>query len=218
MRWIVLGIGLLAAGLVYLMGSRGTLSERRPLMFISDMDFQPRYDAQAPSPFFRDGRAMRTPPAGTVPYGGADYESDAGSPRQNPDFLEADSRYYRGKEGDAWVTELPVKVDLALLKRGQQRFLIFCGNCHGAMGSGKGLMNEFGLVGVPSITDPLHVLVPPGVYFDVITRGKGRMMPLAGQIKVADRWAIVAYTRVLMRSQNATLDDVPPELREESQP
>ena len=59
---------------------------------------------------------MRTPPAGTVSFGGGDYESDAGSPRQNADFLQADSRYYRGKQGDAFVTEIPVKVDLALLE------------------------------------------------------------------------------------------------------
>ena len=161
---------------------------------------------------------MRTPPAGTVPFGGADYESDAGSPRQNPDFLQADSGYYRGKEGDAWVTKIPVKVDLALLKRGRERYEIFCGTCHGATGSGRGLMNDYGLAGVASITDQLHMLMPVGVYYDVITNGKGRMMPLAAQIKVPDRWAIVAYTRALMRSQNATLDDVAPAMRGELKP
>jgi hypothetical protein len=84
-------------------------------MLIADMDFQPRYDAQASSPFFSDGRAMRTPPVGTVPFGGADYESDAGSPRQDRDFLRDDDRYYRGKQGDAWIIQNPLRIDRALL-------------------------------------------------------------------------------------------------------
>jgi mono/diheme cytochrome c family protein len=218
MRWVFLGIGLLTAAFVSVMGNRGAISERRPFMFLADMNFQSRYNSQAPSPFFRDGRAMRTPPAGTIPFGGGDYESDAGSPRLNPDFLQADSRYYRGKEGDDWVTRIPVKVDLALLKRGRERYEIYCTTCHGAMGSGNGLMTECGLTGVPSISDQLHGLMPVGEYFDVITNGKGRMMPLAPQIKVPDRWAIVAYVRALMRSQATTWDDVPPALREELKP
>ena len=218
MRWVFLGIGLLTAAFTSVMGVRGTISERRPLMLIPDMDFQPRYNAQAPSPFFQDGRAMRMPPVGTVSFGGSDYESDAGSPRQNPDFLQADSRYYRGKQVEAWVTQIPVKVDLALLRRGQERYDIYCAICHGATGSGKGLLTEYGLVGVASISDELHSLMPVGDFFNVITNGKGRMMPLAPQIKVPDRWAIVAYLRVLMRSQNAGLNDVPPALRGDLKP
>jgi mono/diheme cytochrome c family protein len=218
MRWVLMGIGLLTAAFVSAMGVRGTISERRPLMLLPDMDFQPRYGVQAPSPFFPDGRAMRTPPAGTIPYAGGDYESDAGSPRQNPDFLQADTRYYLGKEGNAWVTQFPVKVDLPLLRRGQERYDIYCAICHGATGTGKGLMNEYGLVGVASITDELHNLMPVGEFFNVITNGKGRMMPLAPQIKVPDRWAIVAYIRALARSQNASLGDVPSAQRGELKP
>jgi mono/diheme cytochrome c family protein len=210
MRWVFLGIGLLTAAFTSVMGVRGTVREQRPLMLVPDMDFQPRYGAQAPSPFFGDGRAMRTPPAGTIAFGGADYESDAGSPRENPDFLRADGSYYRGKQGDAWVTQIPLKVDLALLRRGQKGYEIYCAICHGATGSGKGLLTDYGLVGVASITDELHGLMPVGQYFDAITSGKGRMMPYAPQIKVLDRWAIVAYVRALMRSQNTTLGDVPP--------
>ncbi len=218
MRWVFLGVGLLTLAVTSVLGVRGTISPRRPLMLIPDMDFQPRYGAQAPSPLFEDGRAMRTPPAGTVSFGGGDYESDAGSPRQNPDFLQADSRYYRGKQGDAWVTEIPVKVDLALLRRGQERYDIYCAICHGATGSGKGRLTEYGLVGVASIADEVHGLMPVGDFFNTITNGKGRMLPLGPQIKVSDRWAIVAYLRALMRSPNAKLDDVPPAQRGDLKP
>jgi mono/diheme cytochrome c family protein len=215
MRWVFLGVALVVAIVMYAMGPRGAISNRRPLMLISDMDFQPRYNPQAASPFFADHRAMRTPPAGTVPFAGGDYDSDAGSPRQNPDFLKADDAYYRGKQGSGWVAQNPVKLDLALLRRGQERYEIFCTTCHGATGTGKGVMTQYGMVGVASITDELHKLMPDGEYFNVITNGKGRMMPYAAQIKVRDRWAIVAYLRALMRSQSASPSDVPPELRGE---
>jgi mono/diheme cytochrome c family protein len=218
MRWVFLGVGLLTATVVSMFGTQGTIGQGRPLMLLPDMDFQPRYGAQAPSPFFADGRAMRMPPAGTLPFAGADFESDAGSPRRNPDFLQADGRYYQGKQQDTWVTQIPVQVDLALLRRGQERYAIYCALCHGATGSGKGLMTEFGLVAVASITDELHNLMPVGQYFDVITNGKGRMMSLAPQIKVSDRWAIIAYIRALARSQNTSLSDVAPAHRGELKP
>jgi mono/diheme cytochrome c family protein len=215
MRWVLLVLALVVAGVLSQMGPRGKVSDRRPLMLVPDMDFQPRYNAQAAGPFFADGRAMRMPPAGTVPFGGADYDSDAGSPRQDPDFLKEDDGYYRGKRGESWVDQNPLKVEMGLLQRGQERYEIFCAPCHGSTGTGKGIMTQYGMVGVASITDALHVLMPDGEYFHVISNGKGRMMGYAPQIKVRDRWAIVAYIRALMRSQNGTLSDVPGSQREE---
>lgn len=213
MRWIFLGMAILTALVIREMGTRGTVSNRRPLMVFSDMDFQPRYNPQAAGPFFADGRAMRTPPAGTVPFGGADYECDAGSPRQNPDLLREDDAYYRGKNGAAWVTTNPLPVDRKLLQRGQERYGIFCAPCHGATGKGNGVITQYGLTGVAGITDALHALMPDGQFFDVISNGKGRMMPYGPQIKVRDRWAIVAYLRALARSQNAGVTDVPESIR-----
>ncbi len=218
MRWVFLGLAILTALVIRTMGTRGTVSARRPLMVFTDMDFQPRYNPQAAGPFFADGRAMRTPPVGTVPFGGADYASDAGSPRQNPDFLREDDAYYRGKQGNSWVTTNPLRVDMELLRRGQERFGIYCSPCHGATGAGNGVMVQYGMVGVASITDALHALMPDGQYFDVISNGKGRMMPYSSQIKVRDRWAIIAYVRALARSQSATVTDVPESIRGELKP
>ena len=213
MRWVLLGIVTAAAVVATLMGPRGVVSDRPPLVFFPDMSLQPRYDAQSAAPFFADGRSMRTPPAGTVAFGGADYNADAGSPRQNPDFLKADDVYYRGKQGPAWIARGPLPIDLALLRRGQDRYNIHCALCHGGTGAGNGVMTQYGMAGVAGITDELHQLMPDGQFFDVISNGKGRMMPYAPQIKVRDRWAIVAYLRVLMRSRSGTLNDVPEALR-----
>jgi mono/diheme cytochrome c family protein len=215
MRVVIVVLTLLTGVVVSLMGFRGTVSERRPFVIITDQVIQPRFNPQGESPFFKDGRMMRMPPAGTVPFGGADYESDAGSPRLNRDFLQEDDRYYRGKQGTAWVNRLPVKLDLELLRRGQERYEIYCTPCHGATGTGNGLMTQYGMVGVASITDAFHARMPEGEYFNVITNGKGRMQGYAPQIKVADRWAIVAYIRALMRSQDARIGDVPESRRGE---
>ena len=209
MRVVIVVLALLTGVVVSLMGLRGTVSEGRPFVFIPDMVVHPRYQAQGESTFFADGRAMRSPPDGTVPFCGADYESDAGSPRENPDLLQEDDRYYRGKQGSASVTTIPVKLDRALLRRGQDRYEIYCLPCHGATGAGNGLMTQYGLVGVASITDEFHALMPVGEYFGVITNGKGRMPSYGPQVKLRDRWAIVAYVRALMRSQNAKHSDLP---------
>jgi hypothetical protein len=54
---------------------------------------------------------------------------------------------------------------------------------------------------------------PDRHFFDVITGGYGAMYSYASRVPPADRWAIVAYIRALQLSQNASLDDVPPEER-----
>jgi hypothetical protein len=50
---------------------------------------------------------------------------------------------------------------------------------------------------------------PPGYLFQVISNGYGAMPDYEAQIRVADRWAIVAYIRALQLSQDATIADVP---------
>ena len=48
-----------------------------------------------------------------------------------------------------------------------------------------------------------------------ISKGIRKMPGYAGQIKARDRWAIVAYVRALQRSQNATIELVPEDMRGE---
>ena len=54
---------------------------------------------------------------------------------------------------------------------------------------------------------------PVGKLFNTVTNGTGKMPGYAAQIPVEDRWAIVLYIRALQRSQNASIEDVPPEIR-----
>ena len=54
---------------------------------------------------------------------------------------------------------------------------------------------------------------PDGHLYNTISNGIRNMPAYGSQISVADRWAIVAYVRALQRSQNATVDDVPEDIR-----
>ncbi len=96
-RWYVLaGAVAIVAALLLVFGIRGTRTENPPLQIFPDMKLQPKYHAQGENRFYSDHRDMRIPVAGTVPYGGRNYGSDAGNPTPNPDFLQADDLYYRG--------------------------------------------------------------------------------------------------------------------------
>ena len=102
--------------------------------------------------------------------------------------------------------------------RGQERFEAFCKHCHGMQGDGQGMIAQRGYNVERTVatyhTDRLREM-PVGHFFDVITNGYGAMFPFSDRIPVEDRWAIVAYIRVLQRAENGRLADVPAEKREE---
>ena len=188
---------LLAAGC-----TRHRPSEKPPIHPIPDMDNQPKYEAQESSKFFADGKTMRDLVPGTVARG----------------YLRNDEAYYYGitEDGDT-VETMPVTVDLELLKRGQERYDIYCSPCHSRTGDGKGIMIQRGYVPPPTFHDDRIRNFPDGHIFTVINNGIRNMPAYGSQIPVEDRWAIVAYVRALQRAQNATLEDIPPQRREELQ-
>ena len=189
-----------AAALVMLTGCRGMVSEKPPIHPNLNMDFQEKFDPQEANPYFADGRAMRTPVAGTVARG----------------FLRADTRIYNGRgDGGEYLAVMPVPLTRELLVRGQERYNIFCAVCHGKAGDGKGIImtGGYGYTPAPSYHEPRlrrgGETGADGYLFDVITNGVRSMPGYAQQIPVADRWAIVAYIRALQRSQNAERGDLP---------
>jgi mono/diheme cytochrome c family protein len=91
-----------------------------------------------------------------------------------------------------------------LIKRGQQQFNMNCAVCHGTSGRGGGADAAFGIVGnyglsiAPSnMTLPGIQAQPDGQLFNTIANGVRNMPGYAHQVKAPDRWAIVAYLRVL---------------------
>ena len=164
-----------------------------------DMHDQPRYKPLARSAFFGDERSARPRVPGTVARG----------------HLPGDPVLETGKAGTAFVTAVPVPIDLPLLKRGEQRYRIYCSPCHGQVGRGDGMIVKRGYRQPPSFHIERLRAQPAGYFFDVITAGFGAMPDYAAQVAVPDRWAIVAYVRALQLSQNARLADVPRERRGE---
>ena len=179
---------------------RGRPSEDPPIHINPNMDNQPKYKAQSESQYFENGATMRMPVAGTVARG-EEYE---------------DTRYYFGKNTNGEpLTENPIPVTIQLLKRGQKRYNIYCAPCHGRTGDGKGIVVKRGYLPPPNFHQDLVRNYPDGHFFDVITNGIRNMPSYKHMIPVKDRWAIVSYVRALQRSQNATISDIPEEIRNE---
>ena len=155
--------------------------------------------SQRPSDFFADGRSARPLPEGTVARG----------------QLRADKVFFTGKSGDVYVDRLPFPVTRQVLERGRERFNIYCTPCHGRLGNGLGMIVQRGLKRPPSYHIDRLRQVPIGYFYDVISNGFGAMADYAAQVAPRDRWAIAAYIRVLQFSQQASLQDVPPEHRQE---
>lgn len=158
---------------------------------------QPRYDPLEASDFFADGMSARPRVAGTVARGDI---SD------NPFF---DTGKINGQVADGF----PFAVTSDVVDRGQERFNIYCSECHGRVGDGNGMIPSRGFRRPPSYHTETLRKRPTGHFFDVMTNGFGAMPPYGTMIPPRDRWAIVAYIRALQLSQNATVNDVPVDQR-----
>jgi mono/diheme cytochrome c family protein len=195
MRYLLFSLFVLA---VFAGCYQGQPSQDPPVHPVRNMYDQQRYNTQAPSEFFPDGATMRVPPAGTVARG----------------FLREDSLYFTGMERDTFpVQKSPVLTTMAVLKRGQERYNIYCAPCHSRMGDGKGIVVNRGMVPPPSFHEDRVRQFADGHIYSVISNGIRNMPPYRYQIPVEDRWAIVAYVRALQRSQNATANDIPSDVK-----
>jgi hypothetical protein len=157
-----------------------------------DMADQPKNTPLSPSPFFADGRSERPLIENTVARGSI-----------------ADEDLFVPKESNAF----PLPLTPELLKRGQERYKIFCTPCHGIQGDGNGMVSMRGMKHPPSFQDPRLRQVPTGYIYDVITNGFGGMLSYSAQIPPSDRWAIIAYVRALQLSRNAPVSELPPDVR-----
>jgi len=194
------GIALIMGLLGVLAGCSREMPSRRPPMHPNpNMDQQEKFKPQEENDFFADGLSMRVPPAGTMARG-----------QWHPDS----AFYYTGRSEDSvLVPRNPERVTAELLVRGRERYDIYCAPCHGRTGDGQGMVVKRGLVPPPSFHDDRLRAVDDGHIFEVISDGLRNMPAYRYQITVKDRWAIVAYFRALQRSQNATVLDVPADVR-----
>jgi mono/diheme cytochrome c family protein len=163
-----------------------------------DMQDQPKLIPQRGSNLFADHRGARPQVVNTVARG----------------QLKEDSYFYTGvtqaangyrEEHD----ELPFPATLEVLKRGQERFNIYCSPCHSRVGNGLGEIVMRGYKPAANLHDQVRLAQPVSHYFYVMTHGYGAMPDYAAQLTPADRWAVAAYIRALQLSQAAKESDVP---------
>ena len=159
---------------------------------------QPKYGPLVESTLWPDGQSARPLEPGVIAY-------SAGA-------LAGSSS---GREGDlAQPVREPPMVTMQSLRRGRERYDIYCAPCHSVSGDGDGMVVRRGFPTPASLHSAPLRAASDAHLFDVITSGSGTMYAFADRIGPADRWAIVAYVRALQRSQHASIDDVPaPERR-----
>ncbi|MEM8737713.1 MAG: cytochrome c [Planctomycetota bacterium] len=197
-----------------------TKSDKPRVHLFQDMDNQAKLKAQAASPIFIDGRAMRPPVPGTVRRGELNED-----PLLHEGYVVAEEK---GEFVADFIAGFPeeIEVDGFFLARGREQYNNFCYTCHGLDGYGHGPTNvratalvtgdgtlSYGTAWVAAAN--LHETLedgslrfgadtyPNGQLYHVIDAGKGNMKGYGHAISVEDRWAIVAYVRALQLSQNA---------------
>jgi mono/diheme cytochrome c family protein len=149
------------------------------------------------------------PTSGQTPGGDTNIRSNVGGNTGQQQGERRPAGAGGAQEQDATVFPFPVTADV--LKRGQERYNIYCSMCHGMTGYGDGMIPRRGFRRPPSYhTDQLRQ-APVGHFFDVITNGWGAMPDYATQIPVQDRWAIIAYVRALQLAQTVNKSEVSPE-------
>lgn len=94
-------------------------------------------------------------------------------------------------------TAEPPSVSLALLRRGRQRYDIYCAPCHGLTGAGDGIIVARGFPRPRSFSDPRLMNASAKELIAAIGHGYGKMYSFSDRVEPKDRWAIVAYIRAL---------------------
>jgi hypothetical protein len=162
------------------------------------MQDQPKIISQRGSEMFADHRGARPQVLNTVARG----------------QLREDSYFYTGviQGANGYREErnmMPFPVTMDVLKRGQERFNIYCTPCHSRVGNGLGAIVERGYKPAANLHDTVRLTQPISHYFYVMTHGYGAMPDYSAQLAPVDRWAVAAYIRALQLSQAAKVEDVP---------
>lgn len=163
-----------------------------------DMQNQPKLIPQRGSEMFADHRGARPQVVNTVARG----------------QLHEDSYFYTGviQGANGYREEqnlMPFPVTVEVLKRGQERFNIYCTPCHSRVGNGLGAIVDRGYKPAANLHDQVRLAQPVSHYFYVMTHGYGAMPDYSAQLTPEDRWTVAAYIRALQLSQAATQMDVP---------
>jgi mono/diheme cytochrome c family protein len=174
--------------------------------FMADMYKQPKYKPGEPAPLFADRQGTRPPPPGTVAHAEGDVAQVSSGRRGVLDDTASS-----GLPSTPWSTSTPPS--MALLKRGQERYGIFCMPCHGPIGNGDGPVARRGFPAPPTYHQDRLRQAPDSHLYEVITHGHGLMYGYGDRISAEDRRAIIAFVRALQLSQHAPVAALPESIK-----
>ncbi len=211
MRYFFLVYALIALLVVGIGGFRGQKFSKPPIRVFPDMDIQDKVKAQAVDPLFADGSGSRLPVSGTQPRGfNSEGKTEVGGIPEY-EFGGQIGYYPTGHVGDYYGSGMPEELGLtdenvgAFIRRGEERFGIYCAVCHGAAGDGQGITSQYGVPGIANfhLDNFKSATYPDGRMFEVITHGKGMMGAYGYNIPLRDRWAIISYVRTLQTAKES---------------
>jgi mono/diheme cytochrome c family protein len=152
--------------------------------YFPDMEKSQAYDTYSGNTVFADGKTNQMPNANTIARGKMPYHFD------------------KSEENLALAgVELinPLSGDSSVLKEGKRLFEIYCMDCHGEKGDGKGYLYVSGKYPYPpsSLLSERSRNRKDGELFHIISVGFGVMGAHQSIINPDERWKIVAYINKL---------------------
>ncbi len=152
-----------------------------------DMYYSKAYESYSPNKYFKDGKTLQKPVAGTVS-------------RESTPYPFKDKFADKAKAGQ--LLKNPFQPTKENLERGKEKYNIYCAVCHGKSGKGDGHLTKLVKNGKKLYPAPPADLTagyikakPDGEIFHVITMGSAIMGAHGSQIKSDDRWKIVLYVK-----------------------
>jgi mono/diheme cytochrome c family protein len=98
----------------------------------------------------------------------------------------------------------PVKSTPEVLAASKKIFGYDCAMCHGATGDGKGEMVESMQLTMLDLRDPAALSnVSDGEIYDLIVKGKGKMVGEGDRLPPAKVWGLVHYVRTLAKKKES---------------
>lgn len=209
MRYFIPIFAILVVSILFLLGFRGSFTEKTPIEVFPDMDRQAKFKSQTKNALFSNGMADRLPVQNTAIRGNLISQNNVFS--ENPRFHSVE--YKTGKDiNDKWVAKYSDKIagnekgvansiNMSIMRLGKEKYDIHCSVCHGKYGDGMGVTSYFGLQprNLSDPTKPNYYLKTKtdGETFNTISNGYGTMLGLKDKLTPKERWAIVLYVRCL---------------------
>lgn len=156
--------------------------------YFPDMAHGPAYHTYSDNPALEGNRTMLEPVEGTIPRDIVPYPWEEG---------------FEGREMASMFLESPMNITDKLLEEGRDLYMVFCANCHGVAGDGRGNLHTSGKYIIPPtslVTDEARAYTSGEVYH-VITTGWGVMGAHGSLIRPDDRWKIIAFIEQVIQEK-----------------